>query len=127
MARFNKLAEEMGDIERLAWNEVLMVAGDCSAIISSMPHHRRKRVALALIAEMLENQDGICPLCSTAIERSTLGVYHVDHVIPFTRGGGYERVNLQVTHPSCNMSKGANVDVRDLVPYLERKARELGF
>jgi 5-methylcytosine-specific restriction endonuclease McrA len=127
MGRFSKLAEQMGDIERLAWEEVWIVAEDCSAIIRSMPHHRRKRLASALIAEMLENQSGVCPLCNSAIEQSTLGAFHVDHVIPFIRGGGYEPDNLQITHPSCNKSKGAGVMLEDLIPYLERKADYLGF
>jgi 5-methylcytosine-specific restriction endonuclease McrA len=127
VGRFSRLAEQMGDIERLAWDEVWIVAEDCSEIIRSMPHHRRKRVASALIAEMLEAQGGICPLCENSIERSTLGNFHVDHVIPFTQGGGYERDNLQITHPKCNMSKGSDVMLGDLVPYLERKAEELGF
>jgi 5-methylcytosine-specific restriction endonuclease McrA len=127
MGCFSKLAEQMGDVERLAWEEVWMVAKDCSAIICGMPHHKRKRLASALIEDMLANQKGVCPLCGTTIEQSTIGTFHVDHVIPFTWGGGYEAGNLQVTHPSCNLSKGDYVDLRDLVPYLERKAEELGF
>lgn len=125
MGRFRKLAEEMGDIERLAWQEVWIVAEDCSAAIREMPTHKRRRVAVALTNELFESQNGICPLCNNLIDRSTLGAFHTDHIIPFYRGGGYERDNLQVAHPSCNMSKGNGVDVRDLVPYLERKAAEL--
>ena len=115
----------MGDIQRLAWQEVWMYADDCSAIIRDMPHHKRKRVASALMAELLEAQKGMCPLCESPIDRAVLGAFHVDHVIPFTHGGGYERENLQVTHPSCNQSKGDSVMLTDLVPYLERKAQEL--
>ena len=132
MGCFDKLAEEMGDIQRLAWDEVWHYAEDCSAIIRNMPHHRRKRVSKALILEMLEAQGGICPLCGNMIERSMLGSshvelggFHVDHVIPFTKGGGYERENLQVTHPDCNLSKGDSVTLFDLVPYLERKTKDM--
>jgi hypothetical protein len=39
--------------------------------------------------------------------------------------GGYERKNLQVTHPARNLEKGDFVDLHDLVPYLESKAEEL--
>ena len=127
MGRFSELAEQMGDIERLAWEEVWIIAEDCSAIIRSMPNHRRRQLASALIAEMLENQGGVCPLCKIAIEQSTLGAFHVDHVIPFSRGGGYESDNLQITHPSCNQSKGASVMLDELIPYLERKAEYLDF
>lgn len=127
MGRFARLAEQMGDIQRIAWDEVWLYAEDCSTIIREMPHHRRKKVAAVLISEMLEAQNGICPVCKEAIDQSTLGAFHVDHVIPFSRGGGYERDNLQITHPFCNMSKGNDVDLRDWVPYLERKAEELGY
>ncbi len=125
MGRFARLAEQMGDLQRLAWEEVWLYADDCSEIIRNMPHHYRRRVAAALIAEMLDAQGGICPLCNQSIDRSTLGAFHVDHVIPFSKGGGYEPGNLQVTHPSCNREKGDNVMYDDLVPYLERKAEEL--
>jgi len=127
VGRFRKLADQMGDIQRLAWKEVWLVAEDCSDVLSALPEHRRKQVAAALREDMLDQQGGICPLCDRAIDRNTLGAFHVDHVIPYSYGGGYERTNLQVTHPSCNMKKGDFVDVRDLVPYLERKADELGF
>ena len=127
MGRFAKLAEEMGDIQRLAWAEVWLYAETCSAEIRDMPEQRRRRVAVALISEMLDAQGGTCPLCKQIIERSTLGRFHIDHIIPFSWGGGYERDNLQVTHPSCNMSKGDNVLLEDLITYLERRAGELGW
>ncbi len=126
MGSFTKLAEQMGDIERLAWEEVWLYADDCSAIIRTMPNHRRRRVASALIAEMLESQRGICPLCDQVIDRSTLGSFHVDHIIPYIRGGSYDRNNLQITHPMCNLSKGDFVELHELIPYLERKAEEIG-
>jgi 5-methylcytosine-specific restriction endonuclease McrA len=125
MGSFARLAEEMGDIEYLAWREVWLYADGCSEIIRAMTLPRRRRVASSLVAEMLEFQCGICPLCDQVIDRSTLGAFHVDHVIPFVMGGGYERKNLQVTHPACNIEKGDFVDLYDLVPYLESKAEEL--
>ena len=125
MGRFARLADQMGDIERLAWEEVWIYAEGCSAILREMPHHKRKRATSALIADMLEAQDGICPICHDMIDRSTLGAHHVDHIIPFSHGGGYERENLQVVHPSCNLSKGNTVSLEDLIPYLERKVEEL--
>ena len=99
MGRFAHLTEQMGDIQRLAWEEVWMYAEDCSDVIWHMPQHRRVRVASALVAELLEAQEGICPLCETSINQAALGAFHVDYVIPFTYGGGYERENLQLTHP----------------------------
>ena len=125
MGRFNRLAEDMGDIEGLAWKEAWLYADACSDIIRNMPHHQRKRVAAAVIIDMLEQQGGICPLCDSSIDRSVLGSFHVDHIIPFFCGGGYEHTNLQVAHPLCNLKKGNTVTLQDLVPYLERKAEQL--
>ena len=121
-----RLAEDMADIERSAWDEVWLYADDCSEIIRNMPNYRRKRVAVALISEMLDDQGGICPLCEKLIDQSTLSAFHVDHIIPFVYGGGCERNNLQVTHPLCNLRKGSSISLYELVPYLERKAGEVG-
>ena len=115
----------MGDVERLAWKEVWLYAVDCSALLRSLSDQRRRAVSRALIEDLLSIQGGMCPLCSQAIEQTTLGAFHVDHIIPFAYGGGYERTNLQIVHPVCNQRKGDSVDVRDLVPYLERKATEI--
>lgn len=125
MGRYALLAEQMGDIERLAWEQVWIYADDCSKILRDMPYQKRRRIANVLVAELLEAQSGICPLCDNAIERSTLGSYHVDHIIPFKHGGGQERGNLQVTHPACNQSKGSETSLQKLIPYLEQKALDL--
>lgn len=44
-----------------------------------------------------------CAIC----ERPTLPeVRHVDHALPFARGGAHEAGNLQITCPTCNLRKG---------------------
>jgi 5-methylcytosine-specific restriction endonuclease McrA len=75
---------------------------------------------------MLLAQNGAWPLCSRLIDRSTIGAFHVDHIIPFKYGGGYENDNLQIVHPLCNLKKGDFVQLEDLIPYLEERAREFG-
>ena len=56
---------------------------------------------LALLAEW----DGSCGICYLPV----IGNYHIDHIIPLTKGGAHSQNNLQVTHPSCNMSKGNKI------------------
>lgn len=125
MGRFSHLAIEMGDLQRLAWEEVWLYANDCSSLLGPIPRRHRRTIGAALIEELLSAQNGLCPLCDAPIDRSTLGAFHVDHIIPFRYGGGYEGGNLQIVHPLCNWRKGDSVDLRDLIPYLEQKARDL--
>ena len=35
--------------------------------------------------------------------------WHLDHIIPLKRNGEHSYANVQVTHPACNLKKGARV------------------
>ena len=48
---------------------------------------------------------GMCGICKQFIE----GEFHVDHVIPLSKGGLHGYINVQPAHPVCNMRKGARV------------------
>ena len=48
------------------------------------------------------NQRGLCAYCSTPLH----GKYHVDHIVPLSRGGTDYAENLTLTCPRCNLSKG---------------------
>lgn len=48
-----------------------------------------------------EEQRGECYWCGAALD----GVYHVDHVIPISKGGGNGPGNICCACPSCNLSK----------------------
>ena len=52
------------------------------------------------IKAMLESQDGKCYYCGCALVE-----YHVDHVIPVSRGGSNDPDNLVIACPTCNCSK----------------------
>lgn len=63
-----------------------------------LPKHLRE----AVIA-----RDGhVCQLCGGDVEP---GDIHIDHIIPWSRGGKHELGNLQVAHSTCNLRKGAKV------------------
>ena len=53
------------------------------------------------IQKQYANQKGRCYYCHTKIS----GVYHIDHVIPLSRGGTNWPDNLVIACPSCNRSK----------------------
>lgn len=53
------------------------------------------------VTALMQAQDGMCNVC-----RCSLDEYHIDHVIPLSRGGINESSNLQLLCPTCNRSKG---------------------
>jgi 5-methylcytosine-specific restriction endonuclease McrA len=57
---------------------------------------------------VLERDDGVCGICGGDVDPMD---YHVDHIIPLARGGEHTYANVQTTHPSCNVAKGARLDV----------------
>lgn len=52
-----------------------------------------------------EEQGGKCYWCGSDLN----GVYHVDHVIPISKGGGNGAGNICCACPPCNLSKGAKM------------------
>lgn len=46
---------------------------------------------------------GICYLCGKSVDPSD---WHLDHVIPLSKGGDHLYENVKVTHPLCNLKKG---------------------
>ena len=70
---------------------------------------RRRARKLAVFVEDVhprvayEMHGGRCGICGEFIE----GEFHVDHVIPLSRGGLHSYANSQPAHPLCNARKGA--------------------
>lgn len=56
------------------------------------------------ILKLFDNQDGLCnnPACKVGLVQG----YHVDHMVPVSRGGSNDPGNLQLLCRSCNDSKG---------------------
>ena len=67
------------------------------------------------VAEILASQDGRCVYCRKQVGDD----YHVDHVVPITKGGSNNKDNLQICCPSCNRHKSD----RDPVEF----AQEMGL
>lgn len=53
--------------------------------------------------QIFERDGGICWLCDEPVPRED---FHLDHIIPVSKGGPTEPWNLRVAHPRCNRSKG---------------------
>ena len=120
--RIRQIANEMARIEMASWDDLWSVVEECSKSLRELAPFRRRPFMVHIINEIYEEQGGTCALCSGPLDLSHL---HVDHRIPFTWGGGNERGNLQLAHPRCNQSKGEQVDLRELIPYLESRYMNL--
>jgi 5-methylcytosine-specific restriction endonuclease McrA len=53
------------------------------------------------LEQMYENQQGLCAYCETVL----FGDYHADHMIPLSRGGSNDVINIAITCPPCNLRK----------------------
>ena len=50
----------------------------------------------------LELADGVCGICGEDVDPTN---YHVDHIVPISRGGEHSYANTQPAHPACNQRK----------------------
>lgn len=66
------------------------------------------------IERLMVEQSGKCPYCLTEI----VGRYHVDHILPLSRGGSNEASNIQLLCPSCNHHK-SNKTPSEFLSWLE--------
>jgi 5-methylcytosine-specific restriction endonuclease McrA/biotin operon repressor len=70
-------------------------------------HARRIRYAGQYVERVeslvvLERADGVCGICGQDVDPLR---FHVDHVVPLSRGGVHAYSNVQPAHPSCNVRK----------------------
>lgn len=56
---------------------------------------------------VFERDEGICGICREPVERND---FHIDHVIPLSKGGEHSYANVQVAHPPCNLAKSDRLD-----------------
>lgn len=61
--------------------------------------------AKSFIKNKINKQAGLCFICLEQLGETI----HVDHIFPLYLGGTNFKGNLCVTHPRCNMLKGADV------------------
>lgn len=68
-----------------------------------------------VVIQMYDDQQGLCAYC----EAPLFGNYHVDHMLPLSKGGEHRWSNLAITCPHCNLSKG----VQAAEEFMERLAK----
>ena len=96
------------------------------AISAASDHKRRARKRRSRdqhtakdILAILNSQRYRCAYCKLELKRKGWRTFHVDHIVPLSRGGGNGRANLQVLCEPCNLRKSA----KDPITF----AREIGL
>ena len=89
----------------------------CSKTCKSMDHtfrHRGKtRIeGVARRRAIIERDGSTCYLCCKQVPSSEI---ELDHLIPVAQGGTSEPENVAVTCRSCNRSRGASMDIRQVL------------
>lgn len=53
-------------------------------------------------AKVLREHGGLCGICGARVDPKA---FHVDHIVPLSRGGEHSYANTQPAHPACNLRK----------------------
>lgn len=59
------------------------------------------------IRNIFEKQRGLCASCTKKLSKSGKNKFHVDHIMPLSRGGSNGKENIQCLCPECNLKKHA--------------------
>ena len=73
--------------------------------------------------DLLTREGGRCAVCGSDFMRDPSIEVHIDHIIPITRGGSNDLVNLQLLCRGCNLKKKNNLTpVKSSIPnYLSKR------
>lgn len=108
--------------EKASQLELAVILQEAVETLKEIAPIKRRLWIEAQLYELYNSQRGKCAICGNKLD---WGQFHVDHKIPHSKGGGNEFSNLQLTHGSCNQSKGNGVPLSDLLLYLESRAMNL--
>ncbi len=74
---------------------------------SIVTNEKSQRSFSQIVRKNLFEQDPTCALCKNTIVM--FDDSHVDHIVPFSKGGLTKEENAQITHRYCNQSKSASL------------------
>ncbi|NBB80981.1 MAG: hypothetical protein GVY36_16305 [Verrucomicrobia bacterium] len=84
--------------------------------------HKKRKSLLKLRRQLYGEQEGKCAECGKDLEEAQHeqgSPFELDHIVPFSLGGGNERSNMQLLCRECNNSKRAQFNNEELVRYYE--------
>lgn len=81
--------------------EIILEAVRAAEKFSNADWSGQRKSIPSKVREFVYTRDGLsCSYCGT-----TQGPFEIDHVVPWSRGGGNEPENLRVSCRSCNRQK----------------------
>ena len=76
-------------------------------ITNNIKHKTKRDVSLSLRYEVLKRDHFKCVICGRSPSNDPSIILHVDHIIPYSKGGETEIHNLQTLCQHCNLGKGS--------------------
>lgn len=99
--RYAKLDREKVNAYHRKWQKA-RYAADPAGELLKVHARRTKTTGIKINKTEIHNWESrVCGICSLLIEDK----FHIDHIIPLSRGGLHEATNLQLAHPICNWRK----------------------
>jgi 5-methylcytosine-specific restriction endonuclease McrA len=91
------------------------------------PIRRTTAWPIEVIMHIAEKQKWRCPApeCPDDVLRLDTQTHHVDHIIPWSMGGGNETANIQILHATCNLRKSDRANTDDVILYLQGRIRNI--
>lgn len=74
--------------------------------------------------DVFERDDYRCQMCGRTVEDGIK--LHIDHIVPFSKGGSNDMDNLQVLCHECNLAKHDRMDLKRTRELLEKQEDEDG-
>jgi hypothetical protein len=88
----------------------LLAASPASSTTPALSESERRDVRLGLRYAILKRDRFRCVLCGASPATSPDCRLHVDHIVPFSKGGRTELANLRTLCEPCNLGKGAHIE-----------------
>ncbi len=71
---------------------------------SGIRRHHQTSVAEKIVRDEIYQRDsGKCHICGKHVSAQD---FHLDHLVPLSRGGTHTRDNIALAHPFCNRQRG---------------------
>jgi 5-methylcytosine-specific restriction endonuclease McrA len=62
---------------------------------------------------VFDRDEGVCGICHHRVDPASK--WHIDHVVPLSKGGVHSYANVQLAHARCNLSKQAKLPDRPMI------------